>query len=83
MNTIAHFVVPVLFSLLELLSVPPGWDRVPADTGSFGSYVQFLLFEPGDSTYFWDGRVEIYHPVAAVHPLPNLTENQQCADFIP
>jgi hypothetical protein len=64
------------------LPVPPGWERLPAKASTFGEYLQRLLFEPTDSTFFWDGTIGIYHPVAAIHRLKNLTENQQCADVI-
>jgi hypothetical protein len=82
MSFISIILIPFVFTLIELLPIPPGWQRTPVEPGSFGAYVQGLPFEPTDSTYFWDGRVEIYHGVAAVHHLENLTENQQCADII-
>jgi hypothetical protein len=71
-----------IFILIELLSVPPGWERIQARTSSFGEYLQHLPFELTDSTFFWDGRSGIYHSVAAVHRFDQLHENQQCADII-
>jgi hypothetical protein len=72
----------VIFTLIELLPVPPGWDRVQAPVISFGEYLQNLPFEPTDSTFYWDGGKGIYHSVAAVHRMDQLQENQQCADIV-
>ena len=82
MYSLSLIFTSLFFSLLELLSIPPGWQRVPVEPGSFGAYIQSLPFETTDTTYFWDGRTGIYHSVAAVHHLTHFTENQQCADII-
>ncbi len=72
----------LLISLIDLLPVQGGWERILPESGSFGEYLQQLPFEITDSTYFWNGATEIHHSVAAVYKFQDFTENQQCADVI-